>query len=87
MLLQDAFDNMDEKYREPVPEELLRELDAVLRHINVGPLLSALYECCLLHITVKQDSHAEDYTDNQDQPYVSFFNNDKTYGGVRMLSG
>ncbi|KAI0227840.1 hypothetical protein LSAT2_021675 [Lamellibrachia satsuma] len=65
---QDAFDNIDEKYRETVPEEQLQQLDAMLRHINVDPLLSGLYECSLLHITVKQDTNAEDYADNQDQP-------------------
>ena len=68
MLFQDAFDNIDEKYRETVPEEQLQQLDAMLRHINVDPLLSAMYECSLLHITVKQDTNAEDYADNQDQP-------------------
>ena len=68
VLFQDAFDNIDEKYRETVPEEQLQQLDAMLRHINVDPLLSGLYECSLLHITVKQDTHAEDYADNQDQP-------------------
>ncbi|KAK2177038.1 hypothetical protein NP493_621g02052 [Ridgeia piscesae] len=69
---QDAFDNIDEKYRVPLSTDQQQQLDAMLRHIRVESLMAALYECSLLHITVRQDPNAEDYNDNQDQPYVSF---------------
>ena len=72
VLFQDAFDNIDEKYRVPLSTDQQQQLDAMLRHIRVESLMAALYECSLLHITVRQDPNAEDYNDNQDQPYVSF---------------
>jgi len=72
VLFQDAFDNIDEKYRVPLSTDQQQQLDAMLRHIRVESLMAALYECSLLHITIRQDPNAEDYNDNQDQPYVSF---------------
>ena len=68
MSLQDPFDDIEDKYQETLTEKQIQQLNAMLQHVNVDLLLSAIYECNLLQITVKQDPSAEDYVDNQDQP-------------------
>lgn len=68
LCLKDAFENVDEKYREPVPDDLKDKLRLGFQHIQMDSFLILLYECIIFNITVKQNVNAEDYTDNSDFP-------------------
>lgn len=68
LCLQDAFENIDEKYREPVPDDLKPKLKLGFQHIQMDSFLILLYECIIFNITVKQNENAEDYTDNSNFP-------------------
>ena len=67
-ILQEAFDSVEEKYREPIPKDLSEKLRLGLQHIAMDVFLPNLYECVLLKMAVKQDPNHEDYNDNQNQP-------------------
>ena len=45
---------------------MVTSLRTALHHTNVPLLMAELHECILLHLTVKQDTNAEDYADNVD---------------------
>jgi hypothetical protein len=65
---QEPFDGVEQKYHEPIPADLSKNLEIGLQHIDLEIFLRALHECILFAITVKQDVNAEDYTDNVEQP-------------------
>ena len=66
LCLKDAFENVDEKYREPVPNDVKLRLRLGFQHMQMDSFLILLYECIIFNITVKQNVNAEDYTDNSD---------------------
>jgi len=65
---QDAFDAVEEKYREKMSSDLVDKVRIGLQHVNIDSFLPALHECILFKMTVKQDPNHEDYIDNVDQP-------------------
>lgn len=66
--LQVAFTSVDaSQYKELLSEELKQGLEAVLKHMNIDLFLSALYECIVMHLTVRRNPNDEDYVDNTKQ--------------------
>ena len=65
---QDAFDNIDDKYKEELTDEMVTSLRTAFHHTNVPLFMAELHECILLHLAVKQDTNAEDYADNVEYP-------------------
>jgi len=70
--VQDPFDAVEEKYREPVPNDLTKKVQLGLLHMNLDSFLPSLHECILFKMAAKQDTSLEDYIDNVDHPYVLF---------------
>jgi len=68
---QEPFDGVQEKYRDGIPDDLVKTLRVALQHVDLDVFLRSLYECILFRIAVKQDTNAEDYVDNADHPYVA----------------
>ena len=58
-------DDMEDDLEDDLEDDpdLEQSLQRALQHSNIDVFLSALYECMLLQITVKQDLNDEDYVD------------------------
>ncbi len=59
-IFQEAFDNVSDKFYERLSKEQRDALDKALKHTNVEVLLSALFECIILRITVKTGPGEDD---------------------------
>ena len=59
---------MDVKYHEELSQHQIGALHNALQHCNPDHLLSVLYECIMLQISVPQDENDPDYVDNREHP-------------------
>ena len=56
------------KYHEELTQEQIGALHNALQYCNPEHLLSELYECIMLMISVPQDENDPEYVDNRDHP-------------------
>ena len=61
--MQDAFDNVDDRFYEKITRPVMEKIRKFLSHTNVELFQGQLYECIMLQLTIKMDRNAEDYVD------------------------